>query len=47
VEYFKDKEAKAVEQYMAAHKLPVSTVADTATITGVAPTGDTSIPTEN
>ncbi|MBM2840820.1 MAG: rpsA [Bacteroidetes bacterium] len=47
VEYFKDKESKAVEQYMAEHKLPASTVADTATIIGVAPAGDTSIPTEN
>jgi small subunit ribosomal protein S1 len=47
VEYFKDKESKAVEQYMAEHKLPATTVADTATITGVAPAGDTSIPTEN
>ena len=47
VEYFRDKESRAVEQYMAAHKLPVTTIADTATITGVAPAGDTSIPTEN
>lgn len=47
VEYFKDKESKAVEEYMSAHKLPATTVADAATITGVAPEGDMSIPTEN
>jgi small subunit ribosomal protein S1 len=47
VEYFKDKESKAVEQYMAEHKLPASTVADSATITGATPAGDMSIPTEN
>ena len=47
VEYFKDKESKAVEQYMAEHKLPASTVADAATITGGTPAGDISIPTEN
>jgi small subunit ribosomal protein S1 len=45
VEYFKDKESKAVEQYMTDHKLPSSTVGDSATITGT--TGDMSIPTEN
>jgi small subunit ribosomal protein S1 len=47
VEYFKDKESKAVEEYMADHKLPASTVADSATITGGTPAGDMSIPTEN
>jgi small subunit ribosomal protein S1 len=45
VEYFKDKESKAVDQYMADHKLPSSTLGDAATITGS--TGDVSIPTEN
>ena len=47
VEYFKGRDAKIVEEYMAAHKLPVSTIGETATITGNAPAGDTSIPTEN
>jgi len=47
VEYFKDKESKAVEEYMAMHKLPATTVGETATITGGAPAGDTSIPSEN
>lgn len=47
VEYFKGRDAKIVEDYMAAHKLPVSTIGETATITGNAPAGDTSIPTEN
>jgi small subunit ribosomal protein S1 len=47
VEYFKGKESKIVDEYMAAHKLPVSTIAETATISGQAPAGDTSIPTEN
>ncbi len=47
VEYFKDKESKAVEDYMAEHKLPATTVGDTATITGGTPAGDMSIPTEN
>ena len=47
VEYFKGKESKIVEEYMAAHKLPGSTIGETATISGQAPAGDTSIPTEN
>jgi len=47
IEYFKGKESKIVDEYMAAHKLPVSTIGETATITGQAPAGDTSIPTEN
>ncbi len=47
VEYFKDKESRAVETYMAEHKLPTSTLGDTATITGATPSGDVTIPTEN
>lgn len=47
VEYFKGKEAKAVEEYMAAHRLPVHTIGETATISGQTPEGDTSIPAEN
>jgi small subunit ribosomal protein S1 len=47
VEYFKGKESKVVEEYTAAHKLPISTLAETATITSQTPSGDTSIPTEN
>jgi small subunit ribosomal protein S1 len=47
VEFFKGKETKAVDDYMAAHKLPTSTIGETATITGQTPLGDTSIPTEN
>jgi small subunit ribosomal protein S1 len=47
VEYLKGKESKIVDEYMAAHKLPVNTIAESATITGQTPTGDTSIPTEN
>jgi len=46
-EYLKDKESKIVEDYAATHKLPVSTIGETATITGQPLSGDTSIPTEN
>ncbi len=46
-EFFKGKEGKVVQDYMAAHKLPTHTVADLATITGQTPSGDTSIPKEN
>ncbi|HET6273454.1 MAG TPA: 30S ribosomal protein S1 [Bacteroidota bacterium] len=46
-EYMKDKESKIVEEYAATHKLPVSTIGETATITGQPLSGDTSIPTEN
>ncbi len=47
VEFLKGKESRIVEEYTAAHKLPATTLAESATITGQAPTGDTSIPTEN
>ena len=47
VEYLKGKEAKIVEEYAAAHKLPAVTLAESATVTGQTPTGDTSIPSEN
>lgn len=47
VEYFKGKETSAVEEYMSKHKLPANTLAESATITGQTPAGDTSIPTEN
>ncbi len=47
VEFFKGKEAKIVEEYMASHKLPTTTLAESATIIGQTPAGDTSIPTEN
>jgi small subunit ribosomal protein S1 len=47
VEYLKGKESKVVEEYMASHRLPTTTIGDAATITGNAPAGDTSIPTEN
>jgi small subunit ribosomal protein S1 len=46
-EYLKGKESKVLEEYMAAHKLPTSTIGESATITGGTPGGDTSIPTEN
>ena len=46
-EYMKDKESKIVEEYAATHKLPASTIGETATITGQPLSGDTSIPTEN
>jgi small subunit ribosomal protein S1 len=47
VEFLKGKESKILDEYMAAHKLPSNTIGDSATITGQAPAGDTSIPTEN
>ena len=47
VEFLKGKESKIVEDYVAEHRLAPSTIGDTATITGTAPSGDTSIPTEN
>jgi len=47
VEYLKGKESKIVEDYVAQHRLAPTTIGDAATITGVAPAGDTSIPTEN
>ncbi|HEX7573986.1 MAG TPA: 30S ribosomal protein S1 [Bacteroidota bacterium] len=47
VEFLKGKESKIVEDYVAEHRLVPSTIGDTATITGTAPSGDTSIPTEN
>ena len=47
VEFLKGKESKIVEDYVAEHRLAPSTIGDTATITGTAPSGDTSITTEN
>jgi len=47
VEFLKGKESKILEDYMAQHRLAPTTIGDAATITGVAPAGDTSIPTEN
>ena len=47
VEFLRGKESKVVDEYMASHKLPTNTIGDSATITGAAPAGDTSIPTEN
>lgn len=47
VEFLKGKESKVVEEYMASHRLPTNTIGDSATITGSAPSGDISIPTEN
>jgi len=47
VEFLKGKESKVVEDYMSQHRLAPTTIGDTATITGGAPAGDTSIPTEN
>jgi small subunit ribosomal protein S1 len=47
VEFLRGKESKVADEYMASHKLPANTIGDTATITGNAPAGDTSIPTEN
>jgi len=47
VEYLKGKEDNVVEEYMKGHKLPVSTIGESATITGQTPPGDTSIPAEN
>ena len=46
-EFLKGKESKILEDYMAEHKLPTSTIGDSATITGQAPLDDTTIPTEN
>jgi small subunit ribosomal protein S1 len=46
-EYLKDKESRILEEYAATHKLPTSTIGETATITGQPLSGDTSIPTEN
>jgi len=46
-EFLKGKESKIVQDYMAAHKLQVQTLGETATIHGQTPAGDTSIPTEN
>jgi small subunit ribosomal protein S1 len=47
VEFLKGKESKIVEDYVAQHRLSPSTIGESATITGSAPLGDTSIPTEN
>jgi small subunit ribosomal protein S1 len=47
VEFLKGKESKIVDDYVAEHRLAPSTIGDTATITGIPPSGDTSIPTEN
>jgi small subunit ribosomal protein S1 len=47
VEFLKGKESKIVEDYTSAHKLPPNTIGDSATFSGGAPSGDTSIPTEN
>jgi small subunit ribosomal protein S1 len=47
VEYLKGKETKIVEEYASTHKLPAVTLAESATVTGQTPAGDTSIPTEN
>jgi small subunit ribosomal protein S1 len=46
-EYLKGKEQKIVEEYLKGHKLPVTTIAESATISGQTLTGDTSIPAEN
>lgn len=48
VEALKDKESNQVEEYMAQHKLPSSTIGDSATISGGSIEGsETSIPAEN
>jgi small subunit ribosomal protein S1 len=47
VEFLKGKEAKTLEEYQQAHKLPGTTIGESATITGQTPAGDTSIPQEN
>ncbi len=48
VEALKDKESNQVEEYIAQHKLPSSTIGDSATISGGSIEGsDTSIPAEN
>jgi small subunit ribosomal protein S1 len=46
-DYLKGKESKLVEEYLASHKLPTTTIGESATITGQTPAGDTSIPSEN
>jgi small subunit ribosomal protein S1 len=47
-EALRDKEASVVEEYLAKHKLPASTIGDSATISGsTIETTDTSIPAEN
>lgn len=46
-EFLKGKEQKVVQEYVNAHQLQPQTLADTATISGQGPAGDTSIPTEN
>jgi small subunit ribosomal protein S1 len=47
MEYLKGKEARIVEEYAEAHKMPPNTLDESATITGQTPAGDTSIPQEN
>ncbi len=48
VEALKDKEGHFVDEYMAQHKLPASTIGDSATISGqTTEEEDTSIPAEN
>ena len=48
VEALKDKEGSFVDEYMSQHKLPASTIGDSATITGqTTEEEDTSIPAEN
>lgn len=48
VEALKDKESNQIEEYMSQHKLPSSTIGDSATISGGTIEGsDTSIPAEN
>jgi small subunit ribosomal protein S1 len=47
-EALRDKESSVVEEYLAKHKLPASTIGDSATISGSGiETTDTSIPAEN
>jgi len=47
VEFLKGKESKVVDDYMSQHRLTPATIGESATFTGGAPLGDTSIPTEN
>ena len=47
LEYLKGKESKIVEEYAAAHKIPPTTIGESASIEGQDPAGDTSIPQEN
>jgi hypothetical protein len=47
MEYLKGKEARIVEEYAEAHKMPPNTLDESATISGQTPAGDTSIPQEN